>query len=195
MSMKPGATTCPWASMLRSARGDPRLPTAAIRPSRTATSAAYHGVPVPSMTCPLRITRSYSESAAWPSGTARTSSPSARENKPPSRFISARYSPLQHLDLEKSELELVGVDHVVRHAFFAGVRQTAGKLRITLSVALFEAQHAAGQRYDDIIVRMHVMPGLGSGGKAPLRHSHPFILDLYVRGSSHVGIALVHVHG
>jgi len=81
----------------------------------------------------------------------------------------------------------------VRHALFAGVRQTAGELRISLSVALFEAQYAARQWYDDIIVRMHVMPGLGSRGKAPLRHFDPFILDLYVRSSSHVGIALVRV--
>ena len=108
--------------------------------------------------------------------------------------LSARHSPLQHLDLEKSELELVGVDHVVRYALLPGVRQTAGKLRISLSVAVFEAQYTAGERYDDVIVRVYVMSGLCSRGKAPLRHFDPFILNLYVRGSSHLGIALVHVH-
>ena len=41
-----------------SAGAPARSPMAAILPARIPTSAAYHGEPVPSMTCPLRITTS-----------------------------------------------------------------------------------------------------------------------------------------
>src|ERR1051325_520626 len=64
MSMNPGATTMPCASVVRFAAAGPRLPMAAILPPRMATSAAYQGEPVPSMTCPLRIIRSYGWAAA-----------------------------------------------------------------------------------------------------------------------------------
>src|SRR5438105_14155737 len=59
MSINPGATTIPRASMERRAGAFPRFPTAAILPPRMATSPAYHGDPVPSIIRPLRITRSY----------------------------------------------------------------------------------------------------------------------------------------
>src|SRR6478736_1884040 len=59
MSTQPGATTSPSASSSR--RPVPSTsPTAVMRPSFTATSAARRGVPVPSTTVPLRITRSCS---------------------------------------------------------------------------------------------------------------------------------------
>ena len=58
MSMNPGATTMPRASIVRLAGASVSRPMAAIFPARIPISAAYHGDPVPSMTCPLRITRS-----------------------------------------------------------------------------------------------------------------------------------------
>jgi len=58
MSMKPGATIFPCASIVCFAGAPARRPIAAIRPSRMATSAAYQGEPVPSITRPLAITRS-----------------------------------------------------------------------------------------------------------------------------------------
>jgi hypothetical protein len=58
MSMNPGATTMPRASIVRFVGASARRPMAAIFPARIPTSAAYQGDPVPSMTWPLRITRS-----------------------------------------------------------------------------------------------------------------------------------------
>src|SRR6202035_5779282 len=58
MSMKPGATTLPPASMVRLRGAVVRLPMAAILPSRMPTSPEYHGEPVPSMMWPLVMTRS-----------------------------------------------------------------------------------------------------------------------------------------
>src|SRR5215813_5453121 len=58
MSMSPGATTCPRASITRRAGRAERGSTAAIRPSSTATSASRPGAPLPSMTRPPRISRS-----------------------------------------------------------------------------------------------------------------------------------------
>src|SRR5499426_306120 len=57
-SMKPGATTCPSASMTSRARSRIR-PIVVMRPCRTPTSARYPGSPEPSMTVPFLITRSY----------------------------------------------------------------------------------------------------------------------------------------
>src|SRR5580692_7213533 len=49
MSIKPGATTFPAASMVRARDAAARLPMAAILPSLMPTSAEYQGEPVPSM--------------------------------------------------------------------------------------------------------------------------------------------------
>jgi len=57
MSTKPGVTILPRASI--SSAPEPLMaPTAAIRPSFTATSASRPGAPEPSITVPPRITRS-----------------------------------------------------------------------------------------------------------------------------------------
>ena len=58
MSMNPGATTCPVASMTRCAGPVRLLARALIRPSHMATSTVRPGVPLPSMTWAPRITRS-----------------------------------------------------------------------------------------------------------------------------------------
>ena len=58
MSMKPGATTFPAASMVRLRGAAERLPMAAIFPSRIPMSPEYHGEPVPSMMWPWVMTRS-----------------------------------------------------------------------------------------------------------------------------------------
>ncbi len=58
--MKPGATTCPVASMRVVARAADRLPMAAMRSPVMPTSARNHGAPVPSTTRPLAITTSKS---------------------------------------------------------------------------------------------------------------------------------------
>ena len=53
MSMNPGATTSPVASIVRAASASPSLPIAAIRPASMAMSASYRGLPVPSITVPF----------------------------------------------------------------------------------------------------------------------------------------------
>ena len=58
MSMKPGATICPEASISRCASRSSQSPTAVMRPLLIATSARRAGVPFPSITCPPRINRS-----------------------------------------------------------------------------------------------------------------------------------------
>src|SRR5579863_10039189 len=58
MSMKPGATTLPAASIVRRRVASERLPMATILPSRIPTSPEYQGEPVPSMMCPLVMTMS-----------------------------------------------------------------------------------------------------------------------------------------
>ena len=58
MSMNPGATTMPRASMVRLAGAPARLPMAAILPCRMPMSPEYHGEPVPSMMRPCWITTS-----------------------------------------------------------------------------------------------------------------------------------------
>src|SRR5690349_6947396 len=74
MSMNPGATTMPRASMVFRAGAPARSPMAAICPFRIPTSPAYQGEPVPSMMWPLRMTRSYgADAAANRSRGARTS--------------------------------------------------------------------------------------------------------------------------
>src|SRR5215472_10604158 len=118
-----------------------------------------------------------------------TSSPAKRGNQQSSRVMSFRRSLPQHLDLQKPELEGVGVNDVVRYTLCPGVRQAAGELRLFLPLAVFEAQNATCQWYDDVVMRVHVMPGLGSWREAPLRHLHPVILDLNVRGRSHGPLA------
>src|SRR5207237_145783 len=57
--MNPGATTCPSASMTRSAAAPLYLPTPTIFPCCTATSAWNAGSPEPSTTRPFLMSRSY----------------------------------------------------------------------------------------------------------------------------------------
>src|SRR5689334_2576333 len=73
MSMKPGATTSPVASISRLADPGSERPTATMRSPRTATSPRNHGLPVPSTTVPWRRSRSYSGSAADPGAANATS--------------------------------------------------------------------------------------------------------------------------
>ena len=58
VEIKPGATTLPPASIVRFRGAAARLPMAATFPSRMPTSPEYQGEPVPSMMCPLVMTRS-----------------------------------------------------------------------------------------------------------------------------------------
>src|SRR5947207_14823274 len=55
MSMKPGATIIPWASMAGAAWPVRAGPTAAIRSPSSARSAATPGAPLPSTTVPFLI--------------------------------------------------------------------------------------------------------------------------------------------
>ena len=64
MSMKPGATICPRASISRLACAPLRFPIRAMRSSLMAMSALKTGLPVPSITRPLRMIRSYAAGAA-----------------------------------------------------------------------------------------------------------------------------------
>src|SRR3546814_20808984 len=58
MSTKPGVTSAPSASISRAPVCSPR-PTATMRSPSTATSAVIGAPPVPSMTVPHRLTRSW----------------------------------------------------------------------------------------------------------------------------------------
>ena len=57
-SMKPGTTSIPFASIVRFAGRPARAPTATIFPSRTPTSPANQGAPLPSTTRPPVKSRS-----------------------------------------------------------------------------------------------------------------------------------------
>ena len=70
MSMKPGATTLPPASMVRLRGAAVRFPMAAIFPSRIPRSPEYQGEPVPSMMWPWVMTRS--KDGVWARATWRT---------------------------------------------------------------------------------------------------------------------------
>src|SRR5687768_12381160 len=59
MSMNPGTTYRPVASITRVAVAPAKDPTVTMRPPRTPISAGNHGFPVPSSTRPLRTIRSY----------------------------------------------------------------------------------------------------------------------------------------
>src|SRR3954463_193740 len=63
-STKPGQTIRPAASMILSACAPSRSPTAAMRPSSTATSPRNGGIPVPSTTSASRIRTSSTASAS-----------------------------------------------------------------------------------------------------------------------------------
>jgi hypothetical protein len=58
MSIKPGATIMPRASIIRLASAPSSAPICTIRPFRTATSPEYQGEPVPSMMWPPRMIKS-----------------------------------------------------------------------------------------------------------------------------------------
>jgi hypothetical protein len=75
MSINPGATYLPVASMTRVALASASVPTATIRPPRTPTSAGNQGLPVPSRTRALRIRRS--NVAGGCCGIARPATPRA----------------------------------------------------------------------------------------------------------------------
>src|SRR5215469_2848008 len=61
MSMNPGATTMPWASMVCLAAATGSLPIATIRPLRIPMSPEYQGDPVPSMMWPFLMRTSKEE--------------------------------------------------------------------------------------------------------------------------------------
>ena len=64
--MKPGVDVrCRVASITRVACAPASVPTATMRPSRTPMSAGNHGLPVPSSTRPLRISRSNACAPGW----------------------------------------------------------------------------------------------------------------------------------
>ena len=58
MSMKPGATASPRASITSAASSPSRPPIATMRPAESATSASTPGAPVPSNTVPFRMSTS-----------------------------------------------------------------------------------------------------------------------------------------
>ena len=76
MSMKPGATTSPVASITRSA-GSLIRPIRTIFPSRIPTSATYHGAPVPSTMRPPLMRTSNRSAASIP----------GEENRPQSTTV------------------------------------------------------------------------------------------------------------
>jgi hypothetical protein len=80
MSTKPGVTIWPLASI--SSRPEPAIfPTSAMRPSRTATSASRGAEPVPSITDPLRTTRSKAWAMSIPEVAARQALTGAPESQ------------------------------------------------------------------------------------------------------------------
>src|SRR6266496_3050404 len=68
MSMNPGATVLPAASMTRAAGASIRRPIRAIVSPRTAMSPRYQGLPVPSTIRPFLMIRSYA--GGWAPGAA-----------------------------------------------------------------------------------------------------------------------------
>ena len=95
MSMKPGATICPEASISRCASRPSQSPTAVMRPFFMATSARRAGVPFPSITCPPRINRSSIRCSSIPGPMARESAASYEPANGPWTRRRLRQGPIQ----------------------------------------------------------------------------------------------------
>ena len=99
MSMKPGATTSPLASISRFALPAGTRPTATIWSPRIATSPWNHGLPVPSTILPLRMTRSYGhvgrqcpdpgQVTARAAGSPRSIERGEQGRRPPGRMVTS----------------------------------------------------------------------------------------------------------
>src|SRR5262245_9443303 len=122
--MKPGATTRPSASIVRSAAAPAYLPTPTILPFCTATSAANAGSPEPSTTRPFVISRSYAIllpprcPPLRPSAAACRGGPPSQSRHPPAplravpRDGTPRAQARQHILLERRsgmQLEMVSL--------------------------------------------------------------------------------------
>ena len=108
MSMKPGATICPEASISRCASRSAQSPTAVMRPFLMATSARRAGVPFPSITCPPRINRS---SIHYSSISGPVASESAASNGPANGSWTRRGTVRRHgVSLRQNCLALHGLN-------------------------------------------------------------------------------------
>jgi hypothetical protein len=92
---------------------------------------------------------------------------------------------LLQLNLDKTEFERVGVDDVVRDAFRAGVGNAGLQLYFAGAFGFFKAERAGGDRNYDIVVRVHMVPGFGAGGEAPLGDDDTVSFDLWMCGGFH----------
>src|SRR5215216_2263717 len=86
ISMNPGATIFPAASMVRVAGASMRGAIRTIVSLRTAMSPRYHGLPVPSTMRPLRITRSNAGACARGVATTKDSDAAARRKEMDTRM-------------------------------------------------------------------------------------------------------------
>ena len=89
-----GAAPGPGASIIWRASADERSPTAAMRPSRTPTSAETAGAPEPSMTLPLRINGSNGSGGEQATESSRNKTQTIRRMEKILPCISLRTAPI-----------------------------------------------------------------------------------------------------
>jgi hypothetical protein len=94
ISIKPGATTLPPASMVRVRPAPARFPIEAILPARTPMSPEYQGEPVPSMMWPLVMTMSKVCGGSGAEGAARAMAKTMRiANRAAKGAVRMKFSP------------------------------------------------------------------------------------------------------
>src|SRR6185295_3788386 len=85
------------------------------------------------------------------------------------------------LHLDERELVVVGVDHVVLDADGPVIGPPGGELGKAVLLAVEQLQLPCRHGHDHIVVGVAMPAGLGARREAPLRHLHPFVVDLHGR--------------
>mgnify|MGYP006915918591 CR=1 FL=1 len=93
--------------------------------------------------------------------------------------------PSLQLDLEEAELIGVRVDHVVRDALGARVRDARLELGFTHACGFLQPQLAGGERHDHVVVGVNMMAGLGAWREALFGDDDALGFDLGMRGGFH----------
>jgi hypothetical protein len=89
------------------------------------------------------------------------------------------------LDLDEAKFEGIGVDDIVRDTGGARIGRACLEANLPRAGRFLQSQYPAHERHDDIVMRVHVVSGIGSGCKAPLGDDDSAVSDLYQRGRFH----------
>jgi hypothetical protein len=89
------------------------------------------------------------------------------------------------LDLDEAKFESIGVDDIVRDSGGARIGRACLEANLPRAGRFLQSQYPAHERHDDIVMRVHMVSGIGSGRKAPLGDDDSAVSDLYQRGRFH----------